>query len=127
MGLTHLGLPVRDLDRARVFYETWFGFDAGPAQRYADGTLFLRNAEGFDLALHPVGSAAGGAAMPTFFHFGFRFSSADAVRALTDRLSAAGVDVMDRSDEPHLVSTKVRDPDGYVVELYWEPPPQRGE
>src|SRR5688572_12905460 len=74
MGLTHLGLPVRDLDRARVFCETWFGFDAGPAQRYADGTLFLRNAEGFDLALHPVGSAAGGAAMPTFFHsvFGFQ-------------------------------------------------------
>jgi hypothetical protein len=32
---------------------------------------------------------------------------------------------VERDDEPELVSTKVRDPDGYVVELYWEP--YRGE
>jgi hypothetical protein len=36
-------------------------------------------------------------------------------------VTAAGVELVERDDEPELVSTKVRDPDGYVVELYWEP------
>jgi catechol 2,3-dioxygenase-like lactoylglutathione lyase family enzyme len=65
--------------------------------------------------------------MPAFFHFGFWLPIAEDVRALTDRLTAAGVDIVERVDEPDLVSTKMRDPDGYVVELYWEPARYRGE
>lgn len=29
MRLAHLALVVRDEERSRRFYETWFGFDAG--------------------------------------------------------------------------------------------------
>jgi hypothetical protein len=35
------------------FYATYFGFDSAGARRYSDGTVILRNGQGFDLALHP--------------------------------------------------------------------------
>ena len=83
--LSHLGLVVRDEERSRAFYERWFGFDAGPWWRAEDGTLLLRDADGFDLALHPGEPGA----LPGFFHFGFSLPDADAVRALLARLGPA--------------------------------------
>ena len=52
MHLTHLGLPVLEAGRSLDFYSTYFGFDPATAQRYPDGTVIIRNADGFDLALH---------------------------------------------------------------------------
>ncbi len=54
MRFSHLGLPVRDERRSQQFYSAYFGFDPATAQEYADGTVIIRNADGFDLALHPV-------------------------------------------------------------------------
>jgi catechol 2,3-dioxygenase-like lactoylglutathione lyase family enzyme len=54
MHLSHLGLPIRDLRRSQRFYSAYFGFDPATAQEYEDGTVIIRNADGFDLALHPV-------------------------------------------------------------------------
>jgi len=51
--LLHLGLLVRDQRRSLRFYETYFGFDSAGARRYPDGTVIVRNTQGFDLALHP--------------------------------------------------------------------------
>ena len=47
----HLAMPVRDQERSRPFYETYFGFGARPARRYDDGVLMLYDAKGFALAL----------------------------------------------------------------------------
>jgi len=55
MHLNHLGLPVRDERRSQRFYSAYFGFDPATAQEYEDGTVIIRNTDGFDLALHPVG------------------------------------------------------------------------
>ena len=118
MQLNHLALVVSDQEQSRRFYETYFGFDAGPAQRYDDGVLFIRNVDGFDLALAP-GQRPG--RVPEFFHFGFRLSDPDAVRALLARLLADGIVVVEQVEEPELVSFKCLDPDGYSVEAYWEP------
>jgi len=118
MHLSHLGLPVRDERRSRSFYETYFGFDPATAQRYEDGTVIVRNADGFDLALH-VGEETG--PLPAFLHFGFRLSDAESVRALLTRLRADGVEVIEDYDEPGYVAFKCTDPDGYRVETYWEP------
>ena len=52
MHLNHLGLPVRDLQRRQQFYSAYLGFDPATAQEYEDGTVIIRNADGFDLALH---------------------------------------------------------------------------
>lgn len=118
--MRHLAIPVSDQERSRRFYETYFGFGAGPASRYSDGVVMLRNGAGFDLALGP---AEPGTAIeqPPFLHFGVRHDDAAAVRALAERLRADGVEIVEEWDEPGYASVKCLDPDGYVVETYWEP------
>lgn len=114
----HLGLAVRDQHRSRRFYETYFGFDAAPARDYDDGVLMLYNADGFSLALGPTDEPI---RLPEFLHFGVGVASADEVRAFAKRLRADGVPIVEELDEPDYVSVKCLDPDGYVVELAWEP------
>jgi catechol 2,3-dioxygenase-like lactoylglutathione lyase family enzyme len=117
--LTHLALAVRDAERSRRFYETYFGFDATPAERMSDGVLMLYDAGGFSLALKETDEPI---SLPSFFHFSFRgASSPEAVRAFRDRLGRDGVPIVEEWDEPDYVSVKCRDPDGYVVEFAWEP------
>jgi catechol 2,3-dioxygenase-like lactoylglutathione lyase family enzyme len=118
MRLGHLGLPVVDLDRSLAFYATHFGFDPATATTYPDHTVIVRNADGFDLALHPVPSAAG---RPEFLHFGFHLDSAAEVRAKQAEISAAGFRIIEEYEDPALVSFKCLDPDGWPVEVYWEP------
>lgn len=75
--LVHLGLPVLDAGRSRTFYERYFAFDPESTQRYDDGTVIIRNDDGFDLALHP-GAQVG--PMLEFLHLGFRFDEPAEVR-----------------------------------------------
>jgi hypothetical protein len=82
MHLRHLGLPVHDYERSLRFYATNFEFDPATAQSYPDGTVIVRNADGFDLVLHPAEEAAPSS---TFLHFGFATADAAAVRALRTR------------------------------------------
>jgi catechol 2,3-dioxygenase-like lactoylglutathione lyase family enzyme len=117
MRLCHLGLPVHDYERSLRFYTTYFGFEAATAQSYPDGTVIVRNADRFDLALHPASEAPPAS---TFLHFGFAMADPERVRALRARLEADGVPVVERDDEPELVSFKCLDPDGWRVEVYWE-------
>ena len=73
------------------FYETYFGFDSAHARHYPDGTLIVRNTEGFNLALHrgdPPGQ------LPTFLHFGFQLPGADAEGELLARMEADGVQIL---------------------------------
>jgi catechol 2,3-dioxygenase-like lactoylglutathione lyase family enzyme len=114
MRLNHLGLAVRDIERSRKFYETYFGFDAGPATTYDDGTLIIRNGRGFDLALHHDPDPR---KVPDFLHFGFVTRD---VAAHLKRLEEDGVPIVERWSEPGLESFKCLDPDGYTVEVYWE-------
>lgn len=118
MHLIHLGLPVRDEQRSRRFYETYFGFDPATARRYGDGTVIIRNADGFDLALHG-GQEVG--PLPAFLHFGFRLSDSHEVRGLLTRMRADGIEITEEHDEPSYVAFKCADPDGHQVEAYWEP------
>jgi catechol 2,3-dioxygenase-like lactoylglutathione lyase family enzyme len=116
--MDHLAIPVRDQDRSRRFYETYFGFGARPARRYADGVLMLYDADGFALAL---GRADEPLEAPAWMHFGVALPDRDAVLALRERLVADGVELVEEWDEPDYGSVKCRDPDGYIVEAAWEP------
>jgi catechol 2,3-dioxygenase-like lactoylglutathione lyase family enzyme len=130
MRLNHIGLPVREEARSLAFYATYFGFDPATARRYPDGTLIVRNSDGFDLALHPGDvPAADGSAPPrtsawlgaeTFLHFGFSAPDSEQVLELMARMRAAGVSIVEYDHEPDLVSFKCADPDGWRVEVYWE-------
>ena len=115
--MDHLAIPVRDQERSRRFYETYFGFGARPARRFDDNVLMLYDEAGFALALGPFEPLA----PPAGMHFGVGLPSRDAVLALRARLAADGVEIVGEWDEPDYVSVKCRDPDGYIVEASWEP------
>ena len=112
--LRHLALLVHDIRRARRFYEDYFGFDRGDPQWFGD-VLFVRNDEGFDLALmrgqHPPNPGA-------FHHFGFQLADRDAVNSLKIRMTADGIAIIEEVDEADQFSFKCVDPDGYTVEVY---------
>lgn len=118
MPMKHLALAVRDQERSRYFYETYFGFDAKPPRRYDGDVLMLYDAHGFSLALGPTDEQI---ELPSFLHFGLHLDSPEEVRAFRDRLRADGVPIVEEWEEPEYVSVKCRDPDGYVVEAAWEP------
>jgi catechol 2,3-dioxygenase-like lactoylglutathione lyase family enzyme len=120
--MDHLAIPVRDQERSRRFYETYFGFGAQPPRRYSGGVLMLYNAAGFALALGPGVEEI---RRPEWMHFGVALPDREAVLELRDRLAADGVEMVEEWDEPEYVSVKCRDPDGYIVEAAWEPANER--
>lgn len=113
--LNHLHLHVRDVERAWRFYTRHFGF--AESVRHGD-ILFLRNRDGFDLALAPARAVE---SFPEWFHFGFRLDSAEAVRSLYRAMQVEGTTIRKPLvDDPDLVSFRCADPDGYGIEVYWE-------
>jgi catechol 2,3-dioxygenase-like lactoylglutathione lyase family enzyme len=111
--LKHLALLVHDVSRARRFYERYFGFDS--SSEWMGDTLFIRNDDGFDLALMrgepPPNPGA-------FHHFGFEVDSAGDVRSLQQRMQLDGIAILEVVEERDLTSFKCADPDGYTVEVY---------
>jgi len=117
--MSHLALAVRDQERSRRFYETYFEFDPATARVADDGVLLIEGPDGFVLAL---GQTDEELRLPSFLHFGFQAAgSPDDVRALRDRLAGDRVEIVEFWEEPDYVSVKCRDPDGYVIEFAWEP------
>jgi catechol 2,3-dioxygenase-like lactoylglutathione lyase family enzyme len=115
--MNHLAIPVGDQERSRRFYEGYFGFGARPARRYSDGVLMLYDDRGFALALGPADTPP---VPPRWMHFGIALPDRAAVLALRERLAADGHELVEDYDEPGYVSVKCRDPDGYIVEAFWE-------
>jgi catechol 2,3-dioxygenase-like lactoylglutathione lyase family enzyme len=111
----HLNLTVGDVDASIAFYSRWFGF-ARVLARYDDGTVFVTDDDGFELAFHTGESVADDG-----WHFGFLVSSADEVVELATELDAARVPVVEREESPAYTGFKCRDPDGYWIEVYHEP------
>jgi catechol 2,3-dioxygenase-like lactoylglutathione lyase family enzyme len=118
VDLNHLNLRVRDAVACRDFYVQHFGFK--PAFG-SDGGFFVKNDEGFLLALVPADPHT---ALPEGFHIGFNGAGADEVIARHAALSGAGVRVGDiedfRPDEDY-VTFRCWDPDDTEIEVFWEP------
>lgn len=116
MNLKHLHLHVRDLGIAEGFYRDWFGLTV--SRRY-EGLTFLTDDDRFDLALMKDDAPA---AMPAWFHFGFRLPARADVAALHERMRDAAVSIVrPLSGDDALASFRCGDPDGHVIEVYWEP------
>lgn len=116
--MNHLAIPVSDQARSRGFYETYFGFGASPERPYEHDVLMLYDANGFALAPGPPEAET---SPPKWMHFGLGLPSRQAVSDLRDRLLQDEVALIEESDEPEYFSIKCRDPDGYIVEAFWEP------
>ena len=117
MDLNHLHLNAADVAVTRRFYETWFGF---AEHAWHGDILFLRNADGFDLALASYGPDV--EPLPRWFHAGFRLGAPGDVRELYQRMQQAGTELRsDLEDYDDYATYRCADPDGTNVEVYWEP------
>lgn len=120
MQINHLHLKVASVERARAFYARFFGLTDFV---WHGEMLFMRDDAGMDLALAPAKEAE---PMPPWFHFGFRLKDADAVRTLHDAMGAAGVPLSaPLTAEGEFTFFRCADPDGYSIEVYFEPDPTR--
>jgi catechol 2,3-dioxygenase-like lactoylglutathione lyase family enzyme len=120
MNINHLHLKVRSVERARAFYERFFGLTDFV---WHGEMLFMRDDAGMDLALAPAEHAE---PMPAWFHFGFRLEDADAVKALHDEMTAEDVPLSEPlTTAGDLTFFRCADPDGYSIEVYFEPDPAR--
>lgn len=116
MRIRHLALNVSDPQRSERFYMDKIGL-VGTATVEEWGVR-LRLDDGFMMALiegDPLPSD-----VVDRVHFGCHLANADSVSQVRARLSAAGVPEVDWAEEDGYTSVKVRDPDGYVVELSWD-------
>ena len=113
-GIQHVNLRVTDLERSRRFYQDVLGFEPS----FAKGSTVWLEAGG-DL----LGLSEGEPPDERTNHWGFRVDSAHEVDTWAEHLSAHGVKFekgpYDRSDGR---SVYFRDPDGYVLEIFWVDP-----
>jgi catechol 2,3-dioxygenase-like lactoylglutathione lyase family enzyme len=115
MKANHIHFHVRDVGRSKDFYKTWFGLQDG---RDLGEVVFLTDTTGFDFALSHDPSPA---PLPPWFHFGFTVGTADRARQLYQRMHDAGVP-MKRGlyESANRVAFFCYDPDGHLLEVYWE-------
>lgn len=118
-ALDHVSLSVPSTDELTGFYVERWGlqlFERDPGT----GTSYLRAAESghHALSLQPADRRA-------LHHIAFSVATQDDLKRAVDEALAAGVPVErepGQALEPgHRESARLRDPDGNVVELVWEP------
>ncbi|HEX2594194.1 MAG TPA: VOC family protein [Rhizomicrobium sp.] len=117
-NLNHIHLHVTSVKRAAAFYERYFGMRE---LVWHGDMVFMRDVAGMDLALAPCDALE---PFPAWFHIGFRLESKNAVEALFDRVKADGIPIREPfTSEGDLSFFRCNDPDGYQIEVYYEPDP----
>tara|TARA_R110000868_G_scaffold117600_12_gene312394 strand:+ start:14303 stop:14668 length:366 start_codon:yes stop_codon:yes gene_type:complete len=118
MDLNHLHLAVKDLEKSMNFYTK--AFDFYEKARFGPSLVFLKNNEGFDLALSLVDEVE---QLPNHIHYGFSFKTKSELMDFYTKgqrvFSSNFVEAP--SDKGGFVSFVCVDPDGYHIELYWDP------
>jgi catechol 2,3-dioxygenase-like lactoylglutathione lyase family enzyme len=119
LGLTHIALAVKDAERSLRFYQQVLG--VVPVYRSADfiqaQTPGSRDVLVFQQGEKRIGVTGG------IIHFGFRLARAADIDAAVRAVEKAGGGSIRRGEfvpgEPYVFFT---DPDGYEVEIWYEPP-----
>lgn len=121
IGLTHIALPVSDIEQSIQFYSTYAGMqvihrridaESGTAvvwlsDRTRPFAIVLIQAD----SVHPV--------LAPFAHLGVGCTSREAMDALCDQARQAGILLQEPKDSGYPVGywTFLRDPDGHTLEL----------
>ena len=118
MNLNHIHLHVASVPRAAAFYERYFGLRRSV---WHGEILFMRDEAGMDLALAPADTPE---PFPSWFHIGFRLDSKVAVEALHRDVHEGGETIRTPfTQEGAFCFFRCADPDGYQIEVYYEPEP----
>lgn len=124
MKIEHIALYTNDLERARMFYQTYFDGVAGELYHNSKTglqTYFLSFADGarLELMTRPQLEPATEGVHIGWAHLAFRTESRAAVDALTARLQTDGYTVVSgpRVTGDGYYESCVLDPDGNTVEI----------
>ena len=112
--LNHFALAVRDPRRSLRFYIDMIGVEGVVREEEYGFVLTTPKGVAFTLFKGSPPTDDGD------FHIGVSLPDGDAVRAQRAALRSSGVLELEWSNEPGYVSVKVRDPDGYTVEIAWD-------
>jgi catechol 2,3-dioxygenase-like lactoylglutathione lyase family enzyme len=110
LGIGHIGLKVDDLETSVEFYRNILGLDS----RATEGGVARIPSGGDTLVLHEKGLGMSG------FHFGFRVDSSSKVDEWRAWLEGRNIIVYEEVTEEKYRSIKIRDPDGYLIEIFWD-------
>jgi catechol 2,3-dioxygenase len=111
----HVQLSVADLDRAVAFYRRVLGFEI--THRTAHGAFLGIGSHGL-IGLNTEGSPGG--AVTSIGRFSVRFPDRRALARALGRATAAGVSLDGALDHGLFEALYLHDPDGNVVELYYD-------
>ena len=125
MGIQRVGhvvLKMRDLEKAKAFYQGVLGMQIGSES--PRGVFFRFNDYHHDIA---VFKTADDAELPKrdqvgLVHVAVVADSVETVRAMYDRCKAMGVEISSTRDHGVTKSLYVKDPEGNTIEIYAEVP-----
>ena len=116
-GLTHIALPVKDINRASVFYRKVFGVKE--MYRYPD-FIQVQTPGSKDIIVFKKQKKIG-SKIKHGFHFGFRLPKPFAIEKIIKTVKEAGGKIKESGEfvpgEPYVF---FYDPDGYEVEVWFE-------
>jgi catechol 2,3-dioxygenase len=120
----HVHLKVADLERSLAFYSGVLGFEV--MQRMGQGAAFV-SAGGYHhhIGLNTWESRRGeppAAGTTGLYHFAIRYPDRSALGEALRRVEEAGVALEGASDHGVSEALYLRDPDGNLIELYWDRP-----
>lgn len=112
-ALNHVNLVVSDVERSAGFYQRVFGLE----RQWKEGDFVFMTCGDTDLGL-----VGGRPASHRRFHIGFRVAGRPDVDDWREHLERQGVELEGETrDYGGYYTLTCRDPDGYGIEIYFEP------
>ncbi len=119
-GLRHIALKVRDIRRAKEFYQQCFGMEVV----WAPDPKNVYLSTGTDnVALHELAADAAPTGEQQLDHIGFIVESIERVRELEGEFRSRGVKIVHpfKIHRDGSASFYCADPDGIVIQMLYEP------
>ena len=117
-GLTHLAISVQDIERTLRFYQGLFGMKV----MYHENNMIQLTTPGcndiivFEENRNNLVGTTGGIA-----HFGFRLREPEDIEEMSKKIIQSGGTIIDKGEfvagSPYIF---FKDPDGYIVEVWYE-------
>lgn len=117
-GLTHLAIAVRDVETTLKFYTHIFDMEV---MYHQEKMIQLTTPDNHDILVFEEKDDANIGMSGGIAHFGFRLRDPKAMKDIHQKILEAGGEVVDQGDfvpgSPYIF---FKDPDGYLLEVWYE-------